>query len=48
MKSCTSCRKQTKEYTKFKCPECGEEIFRCRKCKEMAIEYKCKCGFSGP
>jgi len=48
MKMCTSCGKQSKEHTKFKCPECGNEIYRCKHCKHMSIEYKCSCGFTGP
>jgi len=48
MKICTTCKKQVKIYTKINCPECGEELIRCKHCKEMALEYKCKCGFKGP
>jgi predicted RNA-binding Zn-ribbon protein involved in translation (DUF1610 family) len=50
LKNCSSCGKQTKEYTEFPCPVCGEEkIVRCIHCREVVNPYKCrKCGFEGP
>lgn len=49
---CTSCKikitNDTKS-TKFKCPECGNLIVRCNKCRILAIEWKCpNCGYTGP
>ncbi|HDD36531.1 MAG: DUF1610 domain-containing protein [Archaeoglobaceae archaeon] len=36
-------------YVKFPCPECGEIIYRCKKCRKLANPYKCEnCGFEGP
>ena len=33
----------------FPCPECGFEIHRTRKEREIVIKYKCpQCGFEGP
>jgi Predicted Zn-ribbon RNA-binding protein with a function in translation len=33
----------------FKCPECGEEISRCGKCRKQSNLYECpECGFLGP
>ncbi|MFH1285213.1 MAG: zinc finger domain-containing protein [Candidatus Micrarchaeota archaeon] len=50
LKNCTSCGKQTKEYSAFPCPSCGEEtIVRCKHCREIINPYKCKrCGYAGP
>lgn len=48
MKVCVSCGKQAKRYTEFEDPKCSEKIVRCKHCKEMAIEYRGKCGFRGP
>ncbi|MDI9646051.1 MAG: zinc finger domain-containing protein [Archaeoglobales archaeon] len=36
-------------YVAFPCPECGEEIYRCKRCRRLANTYRCKkCGFTGP
>ncbi|QZA88825.1 zinc finger domain-containing protein [Salinarchaeum sp. IM2453] len=33
----------------FSCPECGNEINRCEKCRKQSNLYKCsECGFTGP
>jgi predicted RNA-binding Zn-ribbon protein involved in translation (DUF1610 family) len=50
LKNCSSCGRQTKDYTAFKCPNCGEsEIIRCQHCREILNEYVCsKCGLRGP
>jgi len=49
-KVCTSCGKNTNDYTEFKCPRCGKTtIIRCRECRENFHTYKCsECGFEGP
>ncbi|MFZ5955645.1 MAG: zinc finger domain-containing protein [Nanoarchaeota archaeon] len=45
---CISCGENTAG-VKFPCPECGKELFRCKKCRTLSIEYKCShCGYSGP
>jgi hypothetical protein len=33
---------------KFPCPECGEVLGRCTRCRELGKKYLCKCGFKGP
>jgi len=33
---------------RFPCPECGELIVRCRRCRKLGRRYACECGFSGP
>jgi len=33
---------------KFPCPECGEIIARCIRCRELGKRYFSKCGFEGP
>jgi predicted RNA-binding Zn-ribbon protein involved in translation (DUF1610 family) len=34
---------------KFKCPECGHQIYRCAKCRKQSNLYECPdCGFTGP
>jgi predicted RNA-binding Zn-ribbon protein involved in translation (DUF1610 family) len=48
MVKCVSCGKESTKGVKFKCPECGEEVYRCDKCRSLSIEYKCKCGYVGP
>lgn len=48
MTKCTSCEKETTEGVEFECPKCNNKIFRCTKCRELSIDYKCKCGFVGP
>lgn len=47
---CTTCGKETNDYVKFKCPNCGEtEIIRCKSCRVLGRHYKCeKCEFIGP
>jgi len=33
----------------FKCPNCGQPIVRCGKCRKLMIKWKCpSCGFEGP
>ena len=43
-----SCNKKSQESIKFPCPGCKKEIMRCNKCRTLSIEYKCKCGYTGP
>lgn len=45
---CISCNKETGDGTKFHCPECKKEIFRCERCRTLSIDYKCKCDYIGP
>ncbi|MDR0438917.1 MAG: zinc finger domain-containing protein [Methanocalculaceae archaeon] len=48
---CTSCNAPLTERgaTEFKCPDCGEIIYRCAYCRKQSIKYICpKCGFQGP
>lgn len=33
---------------KFNCPECGEAVARCERCRILGKRYVCQCGFSGP
>ncbi len=33
---------------KLPCPECGEAIGRCERCRLLGRRYTCKCGFEGP
>ncbi len=33
---------------RFKCPNCGEPIYRCGRCRKSSKPWKCKCGFVGP
>ncbi|WP_202319017.1 HVO_2753 family zinc finger protein [Archaeoglobus neptunius] len=36
-------------YVAFPCPECGEMIYRCKKCRKLSNPYVCEnCGFEGP
>ena len=49
---CISCKTKitndTKS-TKFPCPECGEIIIRCGKCRKLGTKWICKnCGTEGP
>lgn len=33
----------------FKCPDCGQQIYRCAKCRKQSNLYECPdCGFRGP
>jgi predicted RNA-binding Zn-ribbon protein involved in translation (DUF1610 family) len=33
----------------FDCPECGQGIYRCAKCRKQSNLYECpSCGFTGP
>ncbi|MCL4406758.1 zinc finger domain-containing protein [Candidatus Parvarchaeota archaeon] len=49
---CISCNREIstiKDSVIFKCPNCGNEIARCGKCRGRGVEYTCKvCGFVGP
>ncbi|PSH02370.1 MAG: RNA-binding protein [Nanohaloarchaea archaeon QH_8_44_6] len=41
--------KAAEDFVTFPCPECGEEIARCSRCKKLSREYDCpECGFTGP
>jgi hypothetical protein len=47
---CTSCNAPLAERgaTEFKCPDCGETIYRCAQCRKQSVKYTCpKCGFQG-
>ena len=34
---------------KFNCPECGQLIYRCSKCRKQSNLYECPdCSFMGP
>ncbi len=49
MEKCVSCDKASSDGVRFPCPKCGSEIFRCKKCRSLSLEYKCPiCGFVGP
>ncbi len=50
---CSSCGRVIppgEKAVKFYCPNCGAVlIWRCKKCRDLAIPYKCpNCGFEGP
>ena len=50
---CSSCGSLIAPHEKgvrFYCPNCGAvAIWRCKKCRELAMTYKCpNCGFEGP
>ncbi|MEM2933718.1 MAG: HVO_2753 family zinc finger protein [Methanocellales archaeon] len=48
---CISCgvRLFGKGFTRFPCPNCGESLGRCAKCRQQSNQYICKkCGFLGP
>ncbi|MEM3830877.1 MAG: zinc finger domain-containing protein [Sulfolobales archaeon] len=50
---CSSCKRIIPPYEKavsFTCPNCGKyTIWRCKKCRNAAISYRCPvCGFEGP
>lgn len=49
---CTSCGRNLNAadtFVEFSCPECGETVARCGRCKKLAREYECpECGFTGP
>ena len=49
LKNCTTCGKQTKDYSKFPCPKCDAEIIRCKHCRQISLPYTCpSCGQNGP
>ena len=33
---------------KLPCPECGEVVGRCARCRTLGKKYNCKCGYEGP
>ncbi|MDI6889225.1 MAG: zinc finger domain-containing protein [Methanocellales archaeon] len=47
---CISCGVKLVEpgFARFPCPNCGEEMGRCVKCRKQSNPYRCKCGFVGP
>ncbi|MBN1923257.1 MAG: DUF1610 domain-containing protein [Nanoarchaeota archaeon] len=48
---CVSCNDDITSSTKsveFKCPNCGEVIRRCGRCRKTMVKWVCKCGFEGP
>lgn len=49
---CTSCGRNleaAEKFVKFPCPDCGETMARCGRCKNLSNNYECpECGFSGP
>jgi hypothetical protein len=49
--NCTSCNAPLAEQgaTEFGCPQCGNMIRRCYRCRMQSVAYICpKCGFWGP
>lgn len=50
LKNCSSCGRQTKNYSSFTCPNCGgSPVIRCQHCRETLNKYTCgKCGNVGP
>ncbi|MFB6209333.1 MAG: zinc finger domain-containing protein [Candidatus Nanohaloarchaea archaeon] len=52
VEECTSCGRNLSaadSFVEFKCPECGENLARCDRCKKLASDYECpECGFEGP
>ncbi|MET1124698.1 MAG: zinc finger domain-containing protein [Archaeoglobaceae archaeon] len=51
IKTCISCGSVLvgANYVALPCPECGETIYRCKKCRRLANPYTCpSCGFVGP
>jgi hypothetical protein len=49
---CISCGRSingVKDSVIFPCPNCGNKLFRCGKCRSKSAEYTCAvCGFVGP
>lgn len=45
---CCSCGKESRVGVKFPCPKCKKELFRCDRCRQISIDYKCSCGYEGP
>lgn len=49
---CNSCKTDittVDNSTYFPCPNCGNRIVRCGKCRKESTTYKCEeCGFVGP
>lgn len=48
---CITCGKNleaAESFVVFACPECGNDIARCSRCKKLRNEYTCECGFTGP
>lgn len=48
---CSTCGKNVEaaeSFTVFPCPECGEDIARCGRCKKLKNRYTCECGHAGP
>ena len=48
---CSSCKRKItggSGATEFSCPECGEVVGRCARCRTLGKKYNCKCGYEGP
>jgi hypothetical protein len=49
---CVSCERDISiidDSVVFNCPNCGNKISRCGKCRGRGVNYTCKvCGFVGP
>ncbi|MFH1246901.1 MAG: RNA-binding protein [Candidatus Micrarchaeota archaeon] len=51
MAVCTSCGRETDQYSFLSCPskDCAGKITRCASCRENENKYVCpSCGFTGP
>ena len=50
IKHCITCNATLfgPNYISFPCPNCGEIIYRCKKCRQLGNHYVCSCGFEGP
>ncbi|MDH7593767.1 MAG: zinc finger domain-containing protein [Methanomicrobiales archaeon] len=51
MMKCSSCGAPAVEKgaVEFGCPECGEPLCRCVRCRQQSVPYVCrKCSFRGP
>lgn len=50
-RACVSCGVNVSGMSaaRFSCPVCGQQIFRCKRCRKQSTRYTCPgCSFEGP
>ncbi|PIT84190.1 RNA-binding protein [Candidatus Micrarchaeota archaeon CG10_big_fil_rev_8_21_14_0_10_45_29] len=48
LKNCSSCGKQTKEYSVVPDPNSSEAIIRCKHCRQLSVQFETPSGVKGP
>lgn len=48
LRNCSSCGKQTKDYSLVCDPNSDQQIARCKHCRQLSVSFKTPSGVEGP